>query len=91
MTKVWHPNVYEVSEYTEIIDPLHTLLPPALPVSPLVRAVRRVRACPSVPSPLASLFRSSVRPAFTPLVPPLAAYNDRPVLSALFIFHPLPP
>jgi len=75
MTKVWHPNVYEVSECTEIIDPLHTLLPPSLPPAPSVSPLVPTLSNPYVrvlPISLASLFRSSV-----PLLPRLCRHSRR--------------
>jgi len=56
MTKVWHPNVYEVSEYIrELSIPRMPLFPPS-PFRPFPRRGVYVRV---LPVSLASLFRSS--------------------------------
>lgn len=100
MTKVWHPNVYEVSEYKrELSIPRTFSLSPFRPF-PLVRVYVRVLPC-LVPF----LF---IRPALTPLLPshtlthslslPFTAprcITTVPlcplVRPPLFIFHPSPP
>lgn len=85
MTKVWHPNVYEVSEYIRELSIPRTL---SLPVSTLSS---HTCACPPripcVPFPFIrfSLSLSFSHPALTPLSPRPrrpSLYNDRPALSA---------
>lgn len=66
MTKVWHPNVYEVSEYIRelSIPRMLSLPPPPFRPFPLVRVYVRVLPprLPCVPFPF-------IRPALTPLAP----------------------
>lgn len=98
MTKVWHPNVYEVSEYTgnyrsPACSPFLSLLlsvsPPRFDPFQPVHSVY-IYTCVSFPSVrLPCVPFPFIRPAFTPLIPPLTVYNDHPALSVRPFVCPL--
>ena len=95
MTKVWHPNVYEVSEYIrELSIPRVCSLCPFRPF-PLIRVYVRILPCvpfpficPLSPSPLPSLSLSVSVTLLSPRSHRLSLYNDRPALSASLYLPP---